>query len=69
MEQIYSLFLEGKTYHEIGETLSKAGADSQRKCGHFSPAILFYILRNETYAGDKFLYKQPPRDFITKRRL
>ena len=28
---------------------------------------ILYILKNETYKGDKLLQKQPPRNFITKK--
>lgn len=68
-EESNSIFLEEKTYKEIAESLEKAGAESQRKCGHFSGTIISYILRNETYVGDKRLHKNPPRDFITKKEL
>jgi len=32
-----------------------------------SRSTILYILKNETYNGDKFLQKQPPKDFITKK--
>lgn len=69
IRMVFELFLEGKTYKEIAESLEEADAESQRKCGHFSGAIISYILRNETYVGDKRLHKNPPRDFITKKAL
>ena len=28
---------------------------------------ILYILKNETYRGDKLLQKQPPKDFLTKK--
>ena len=69
VKMIFNLCVEGKTYREISEHLKEAGANRQRKDGTFSPSNISYILHNETYVGDKLLYKQPPRDFITKRRL
>lgn len=69
VRMVFDLFLKEKTYKEIAESLEKAGAESQRKCGHFSGTIISYILRNETYVGDKRLHKNPPRDFITKKVL
>ena len=47
-----------KAYTDLG-VKSKSGNSLSRN------AIL-YILKNETYKGDKLLQKQPPRNFITK---
>ena len=30
-------------------------------------SCILYILKNETYRGDKLLQKQPPKDFLTKK--
>lgn len=68
VKMAFELFLEGKTYEKIADVIHKAGAESLRKCATILPSTIFYILRNETYAGDKWLYKQPPRDFITHKR-
>ena len=69
VKMIFDLFLEGKTFKQISEQLCEAGAESLRKSRHFAPSTISNILRNETYVGDKLLYKEPPRDFITKRKL
>ena len=37
------------------------------KDGEFSLQSVRYILKNETYVGDKHLQKTPPRDYITHR--
>ena len=69
VKMIFDLFLEGKTFKQISEQLCEAGASRKRGKGSFTPSNIHYILHNETYVGDKLLYKNPPRDFITKRKL
>jgi hypothetical protein len=63
---IFRLFLEGKTYRQIGAAVQKAGGRRLRSSRIFSGSALLRILQNETYVGDKFLQKQPPTDFLTK---
>ena len=63
---IYTLFLEEKTVEEIIRTLTDIGLKTRNDTPLSRSAIL-YILKNETYKGDKLLQKQPPRDFITKK--
>lgn len=63
---IYTLFLDGKSIEEIRRLLANIGVKS-RKGTMISHNDILYILRNETYKGDKLLRKQPPRDFITKK--
>jgi DNA invertase Pin-like site-specific DNA recombinase len=63
---IYTLFLEGKTVEEIIRTLTDIGIKT-RNGTPLSRYNIMYILKNETYKGDKLLQKQPPRNFITKK--
>jgi DNA invertase Pin-like site-specific DNA recombinase len=63
---IYALFLEGKTVEEIIRTLTGIGVKN-RKGAPLNRNTIIYILKNETYKGDKLLQKQPPRNFITKK--
>ena len=67
VEKIYDLFLEGKTYKEIAGCVNGMGALGQRDHHRLSPSTIGYILRNETYVGDKLLQKQAPKDFLTGR--
>lgn len=67
IEEIYSQFLQGKTYREIADILAMKGAKTHRDKEKFSIATIRYILSNETYVGDKLLHKNPPNDYITKR--
>lgn len=67
VEKVYNLFLEGKTYKEIARCVGDMGAVGQRDGAALSPSTICYILRNETYVGDKLLQKRAPRDFITGR--
>lgn len=63
---IYTLFLEGKTVEEIIRMLTDIGIKT-RNGTPLSRSNIMYILKNETYKGDKLLQKQPPRNFITKK--
>ena len=67
IEEIYSQFLQGKTYREIADILAMKGAKTHRDKEKFSIATIRYILSNETYVGDKLLHKNPPNDYMTKR--
>lgn len=63
---IYALYLEGKTIEEIIRTLTDIGVKT-RNGTPLSRNSILYILKNETYRGDKLLQKNPPRNFITKK--
>lgn len=63
---IYALFLEGKTIEEIRRQLADIGVRT-RKGTLLSRNNILYILKNETYRGDKLLQKTHPKDLITKR--
>ena len=63
---IFTLFLRDVYVDEIIRTLTDLGVKS--KSGNpLSRNAILYILKNETYKGDKLLQKQPPRNFITKK--
>ena len=64
---VFHLFLSGSTYQEISREILARGGRSLRGNQTLSPETIRYMLRNETYAGDKRLQKQPPRDYLTKR--
>ena len=63
---IYSLFVEGKTIGEIQRRLADIGMRTS-KGNVLSHGNILYILKNETYKGDKLLQKTHPKDLITKR--
>lgn len=63
---IYTLYLEGKNIEEIRRLLADYGVRT-RKGTLISHNDILYILKNETYRGDKLLQKQPPKDFLTKK--
>jgi DNA invertase Pin-like site-specific DNA recombinase len=63
---IFALFLQGKTVEEIIRTLTDIGVKTRNNTPLSRYSIL-YILKNETYKGDKLLQKQPPKDFISKK--
>lgn len=66
VRMIYDLFLEGRSVGEISKILNDIGVRTNRGT-LFSNSGIYYILQNETYRGDKFLQKKPPRDLMTKK--
>ncbi len=64
VKMIYDLFLKGCTYEQISEEIEKAGGR-----GLHGKRIrdVRYILKNETYVGDKLLQKNPPCNYLTHR--
>ena len=67
VQTVFRLFLSGSTYQEISREIMLRGGKSLRGKPELSPETIRYMLRNETYIGDKRLQKQPPRDYLTKR--
>lgn len=67
VQMVFRLFLSGHTYQEISREILARGGKSLRGKLALSPETIRYMLRNETYVGDKRLQKQPPRDYLTKR--
>ena len=63
---IYTLFLQGSTIEEIRRLLAEMGILT-RKGTMISHNDILYILKNETYKGDKLLQKTNPKDMITKK--
>ena len=63
---IYRMYLEGKNVEEIRRLLANSGVLT-RKGTLISRNNILYILKNETYKGDKLLQKQPPKDLLTKK--
>ena len=63
---IYQLYLEGRSIEEIRRLLADYGVRT-RKGALISHGDILYILKNETYRGDKHLQKQAPKDFLTKK--
>lgn len=63
---IYKLYLEGRPIEGIRRQLACRGVLT-RNGNPLSHCNILYILKNETYRGDKLLQKQPPRDFLTKK--
>ena len=63
---IYSLYLQGKSIEEIRRLLADIGIVT-RKGTPIAHNDILYILKNETYKGDKLLQKTHPKDLITKK--
>ena len=66
VKKIFNDFLEGKPYSKTGKELAEFGILSKTgKC--LNASTIDYMLRNETYRGDKNLWKTPVIDLYTKR--
>ena len=63
---IYQMYLEGRSIEAIRRLLTECGVLT-KKGTPISHNDILYILKNETYKGDKLLQKTHPRDLITKK--
>lgn len=66
VSSIFTQFVQGETYTAIANTLNSMGILTIRK-NPFTLQAVRCIINNETYAGDKLLQKNPPRDYITHK--
>lgn len=66
IRDIFSLFISGLNFNQIAEEIGRRGYKGLRGKNITSRGVA-YILRNEIYAGDKLLQKNPPKNFLTKR--
>lgn len=67
IREIFKHFLAGESYRRISRELAAMGAKTLRGNSRFSVEALRYIIKNETYVGDKLLQKKPPKDYLTKK--
>ena len=68
VKRIYSLFLQGMTYHGIADTLTKDGIPTPGGKKKWSISTVKSILSNEKYKGDALLQKSYTVDFLTKKK-
>ena len=66
VKEIYDRFVAGESMGGIARAMNEKGARTL-KGGEFCLQTVRYILKNETYVGDKHLQKTPPRDYITHK--
>ena len=66
IRMIFNKFLEGYSYQAIADAVNEAGGHSVNG-NPMCAANVYYIVRNETYVGDKLLQKLPPVNFLTHR--
>ncbi len=65
-KEIFERFVAGESMSGIARAMNEKGARTLTG-GVFCLQSVRYILKNETYVGDKHLQKTPPRDYVTKR--
>ena len=68
VQQIYRLYLEGKTPSGIARQLTDGGIPTPAGRGTWQPSTVKSILSNEKYKGDAVLGKRFTVDFLTKKR-
>ncbi len=66
VKEIFERYLSGETMYGIAKTLNEKGIRTL-KGKEFSLQSVRYILKNETYVGDKHLQKKQPRDYVAKK--
>ena len=66
VKRIFSEFAGGKNISDISRELASEGILSRNGTAP-NYTVLKYILSNETYKGDKELWKTKPRDLFTKK--
>lgn len=67
IKRIYSMFLQGMTYHGIANKLTEDGVKSPGGKDHWNQSAVKSILSNEKYKGDALLQKSYTVDFLTKK--
>ena len=66
VKEIFERFVAGESYGGIARALNEKGCRTL-KGGDFCLQTIRYIIKNETYVGDKHLQKRQPRDYITHK--
>jgi hypothetical protein len=66
VKEIFDRFISGESITGIATAMNAKGARTIRG-KDFTNTAVKYILKNETYAGDKLLQKQTPVDYITHK--
>jgi site-specific DNA recombinase len=67
IQRIFESYASGMSLSEIADELNTNGAKRLRCDKPFDSSLIWRMLRNECYVGDRLLQKNPPRDFLTKR--
>lgn len=67
VRQIYSLYMDGKTYCGIAKQLTEEGIPTPSGRKNWPTSTVVSILTNEKYKGDALLQKAFTVDFLTKK--
>lgn len=65
IREIFDRYLAGESYTSIANAMSEKA--KTLRGGRFTIEAIRYIIRNETYVGDKHLMKRPPKDYLTHK--
>ena len=69
VQYIYDSFLEGASFQEIADSLTKQGIHSPKGMDRWIPRTIANILRNEKYCGDVLYQKTYTKDYLTHRSV
>lgn len=69
VQYIYDSFIEGFSYRDIADALTKQGIRSPKGLEKWSPQSISNILRNEKYCGDVLYQKTYTKDFLTHKSV
>lgn len=67
VKMIFERYAAGASVPQIAKALNEAGAKRLRSDRPFTASVIYPMLRNEIYVGDRLLQKSPPRDYLTKK--
>ena len=67
VKMIFEQYAAGKSISQIVKVLNAAGAKRLHANKPFTAAIVYQMLGNEIYVGDRFLQKEAPHNYLTKR--
>ncbi len=67
VNRIFDNYVSGMSLNAIADDLNNSGAKRLRCDKPFDSSLIWSMLRNECYVGDKILQKNPPRDYLTKQ--
>ncbi len=67
VQLIFTRYAQGATLSSIVGNLTDAGAKRLRSDKPFTASVVWQMLKNEIYVGDRLLQKQAPHNYLTKR--
>ena len=67
VRQMFDDYADGKSLNEVVQRLNASGAKRMRTGKPFTESIVYQMLQNEVYVGDRLIQKEAPANYLTKR--